>query len=216
MEEPSTPSSTMFEHRLTIESKALARPQGFKYKTMSLFSAAPRYSFSIVCTSIPTYTCAGNNFNLQVHIHTNTEYTTATIYPDIVLEECTLTIVGITWLSVHALNSARPQRKTSNILVPCGPIFVSYPTRRYFTEPVTLKNDVATLQGIIKPAKLFSKAHNYTMTVSAGPVPKCHTYATENYSRRYLLKVRMVLQVGKQKLSLTKELPLEIRALGGT
>ncbi|KAK3707540.1 hypothetical protein LTR37_012035 [Vermiconidia calcicola] len=139
--------STVFEQSHTVASKDLIpegeRPHGFRGKAKALFkeSEPPQYAFEVVCTSVPEHVYPGQQLSFEVGVRSNSERTTTTVQPEIKLDECKVTIVGLSSLF------------TDNV------------------EPVEDRKDEATVNGTVQPPGLFSKEHDFSKRITTEPLP---------------------------------------------
>ena len=183
-----------FEQDFTVYDESLIpdseRPHGFRAKAKAMLKEVepPCYAFDIFWMDMPNCICPFQSISFKVAVRTTSERTTATSIPQIVVQECNVKIVG------H-----------------CGVRVVpTFSTPKDSAEMKDLE-DAAVVFGTVHPDGPFSKADDYTKTITTQTLSylPC-SFAVERMSRYYKAWIHMTLQVGSRKVNARRMLPVTV------
>ena len=186
--------SNMFEQSITVVGKDLIdldddeHPHGLREHLHHLLhhGPQPRYTFDILCTSTPENISAGQSFSFDVGVSTNRGLTTAHVEPEIMVDQCKITLLGYTRL--HAFSHAQKSSQMKD------------------TSEIAAVIGTASIEGA------FSEFNDYTHTISNCPLPQYlpNSFAVEKLSRSYRIRISLDFLVGKQKVYARHEFPIKI------
>jgi hypothetical protein len=177
----------VYDDSLTPESE---RPHGFRAKAKAMLKDVepPCYAFDILWMGMPTCIYPSQSMRFKVAVRTTIERTTSTTIPQIVIQECKVTIVG------HCGVRVRPRFSTPK-------------------ESAEMKDleDAAVVFGTVYPDGPFSKASDYVKTITTQTLPylPC-SFAVEKLSRYYKAWIHMTLQVGGERVNARRLLSLTV------
>jgi hypothetical protein len=193
-QDSSSIATATFEQAFTVSDESLIpeseRPQGFRAKAKAFLKEVepPTYAFDIIWIDVPETERPSQSLNFRVAIRTNHERTTATVKPDVLLQECKVTIIGFCGVRVWpTLESAKESGEMRDL------------------------EDAAVVFGTIYPDGAFSKGGDYTKTITTQPLPylPC-SFAMERMSRYYKARINMSLQVGSRRINAMREFPITV------
>ena len=194
MPDSSSVAPTTFEQAFTVSDESLIpaseRPHSFRAKAKALLKEVepPTLAFDVVWSEVPQAVHPLQELNFKVAIRTHHERTTATVSPDIILQECKITIIGFCGVRV-------------------------WPTFQSPKESGEMRDleDAAVVSGTIYPDGPFSKEGEYTKTITIQPLPylPC-SFAVERMSRYYKARINTSLQVGSRKINAMREFPITV------
>ena len=194
MPDSSSIALATFEQAFTVSDESLIpqpeRPQGFRAKAKALLKEVepPTYAFDIVSIDVPECVRPLQNLNFQIAIRTNHERTTATVTPEVILQECKVTIIGFCGVRV-------------------------WPTLQSPKESGEMRDleDAAVVFGTIRPEGPFSKENDYNKTITTQTLPylPC-SFAVDRMSRYYKARINMSLQVGSRRIHANREFPVTV------